>query len=688
MTDKPKFANLWRNLFLQMSSVFDTIRPPEVYSLTPPIPEVEDERRSIIPERQANRQLFEHTANLIFRYSTDPLKRNEEGLYEMPDDEVREHIEAEVAELLNRSALTSLLLMLEKDHLLKQRFLKVGSYRFVFPPLRQLNNIYLGPVQTDEFLADVHKAMKEVLTKNKAIVLHSHSKGGSFLVDFTNGAPAPEETPMNNMEAKLASIETRTMQILFEHIDRRIEHLHGKMKDEDNTDIQENIVKLEDLQEQLETGDKTVKIALGFENIKSNDPDQGFRAIRNSECAANMAATELNGGTNGNGQAKIGVIAKQYSDEQLMYRLVTAMQSLGQLLDENREIKDEWKNFFQINPRTGYINMKREMIEAYRKKDTFYESETYSSMTEEQKQEFDEKMQFFERYYNTINLVDVIKDFTAENYNQYLAKSTRTADLIKKALGAIEQPGSLPSQARETLVELSHELEISLKDSGEEVIGTTRQLIKELMDAKNVVLSICDNIGFGGLNQSSYENSATKLLDLLDISKEEWEAANESTAALENLIKTKTTAVKTSQAFKQTMLEIGDIGTKQLRHNEKVLKNAFGGDAIINADGGDETSVLFKSNRGCEFPNSTPGLEKSLLDISVNCRIRIAAIMGDISFEPISGTRKEKIITPAIRSRILKHIRTLQKAEEAHATIKAMNAHGQIAVISYKSEEI
>jgi hypothetical protein len=671
-----------------MSSVFDTIRPPETATLPPPFQNVGDERRSIIPEKQANRQLFEETANLILRYSTDPLETDVDGHFLIPDNEIREHLAAETAEMLNRDALTCLLLMLEKEVHMEDRFLKVGSYRFVFPPLRQLNNLYLGPVQTNEFLADVHMAMKEELTKNKATVLHTHSKGGAFLVDFTNGAPVPEEIPMNNMEAKLASIETRTLRILVEHISKRLEHLYAKLKDEDSYDILENILRLEDLQQHLESGEKTVKIALGFENIKSKDPEQGFWAIRNSECAANIASLELNGGTNGNGKARHSVIAKQYTDEQLMYRLVTAVQSLGQLLGQDGDVKPEWREFFQINPRTGYINMKREMIETYRKKDTFYESESYSAMTEEQKRQFDENMEFFQSYYNTINLVDVIKDFTAENFARHLSKSAERANLVKKAIFTLEKNDFSSTEARKTLVDLSDELEISLKDTGKGTIGTTRQLIKALLDANDAVLVFCDNIGFGGLNQSSYENSATKLIDLLEISDKEWEEADGNTAAVEALIKKRTAAIKTKPEFRHAMLEIGDTGTKQIRRNEEILKNTFGGDAYINADGGDETSVLYKKSEGCEYPDTTPSLEKALLEVSINCRIRIAAVMGDLSFERITGSRIEKHTPSTVRSQILRHIRTLQKAEEAHSAIKAMNARGQITVMSFKPEDI
>jgi hypothetical protein len=674
-----------------MSSTFDTIRPPEI---APNIKTTQsnisaDEKRSIIPEKQINRQLFEKLANLINRYSYDPLAKDTEGNFIMPDQYVKEYLAAEIEELLTRDALTCLLLALKKEKNLNERFLKVGSYRLVFPTLRQLNNLYLGPIQTNDFLADMHHAMKENLTKHNAIILHTHSKGGSFLIDFTNGAPVPEEIPMNNMESKLANVEISARQILNNHITTRLEHLYRKINNENGQEILENILRLTDLQQQLETGLKSVQIALGFESVRSTDPNQCFWAIRNSECAANMATldlnesqTALNNGSNNN------VIAKQYSVEQLMIHLVKAVKDLGKILNENGEVREEWEDFFVINPDTGYINMKREMIEKYRKKDTFYASDTYTSMSESEKQKFNEKIEIFKKYYNTINLVDIIKEFTAENFNQYLAAAEERATLITKALPELSAETPVSAETRAILSTISAKLEISLKDTGNNKIGTTRQFIRQLISANDALIIICDHIGFGGFNQSSYENSVTTLIDLLDISPEEWAIANGDTSALEKLVKEKTAIKKNDPTFQHAIMSIGDAGTKKIRRNEKKLQNIFGGQAFINADGGDETSVLYKKSAGCEFPDNQSELEKKLLEISVSSKIRIAAVFGDLSFEKIQGGPNSKIITPVIREQILRYIRALQTCEEAHSSIKALNARGQIAVLSYPISNI
>lgn len=634
-------------------------------------------RRSVLPPMEKKRMAFDRTLHFLHIYSSDIFAKSESGEYQVPSERIKEIIQADIAELKKQDPLINLLLLLKSESFRQEEELKVGSYMLVHPTIKQLNGIYLGPEQTDQFISELNQEIAKILTANNAVILNINYRGGCFLLKngFTN--PGLEQ---QIFEMKIQQIQRNADQILLSHIERRLSKLKQKYATEQIDKIKENIDFLEELRAQIFAEKTGVKIAIGFDNCP-RDSKEAFWGIRNAECAANKCANNLKR-ANGNSE---NIAINHYDDVEIIFQIIKASQEIAnQILDENGEIKADWQKYFSVDPQTGYIRMQSEMINIYRNFNAYLISRKFLDLSSEEKRDFEQKIKIFEKYYLTINIVDVLKNFRAARFEHYSEQINNDVNLIQEAEKAITENGFDQERLRQICATLSSRLELSVKDEGDGIIGTNRAIIGAIIREQGPKLLLSsDIIGFGGLNQQSYERSAQQLIDLLGISSDEWQECNGDDQKLKKLISKKLETARKSPQFKNTLLSIGDHGTKKIRKSQKVLHAALGGKAYINAEGGDETVALYVLDNS--QPIDLNEIERNLLAISRETRIRIAGVFGDISFSKIPQPSPLSSVPHNTREEIKAYNTASEAIEFAQSEIKALNALGlhKVSILKY-----
>ncbi len=690
------------------------IRLPETFPQQP-------ERRSSFPGMEAHRRLFAKIERIIRRYSIDPLATTEEGAYVIDGTTVKKMLEQEVRELSNLDALIPLLRILkEKEWNLNEGDKRIGAYRLVSPTIKDLNDYYLGPNQTDDYIEELHQKIEEILGQNNARVLKSHFKGGVFIIDADRIDRAEEDERGNIevLEEKLGEIQKVAREVLVGHLKKRrllLERKHimksherlelAQRRDEPNghdqqqiaekirtlskeiRKLDDNITELEEMTGAIESGEKSIDIAIGLDKLRAG-PANSYLSIRNAECAANIATLQkldpdvLNGNGKRNGVPY--VYLREYSHKELFRHLIRAQHSLVKVLNaECTEVLDDWKPFF-IMDEDGYARMNPEMINTYRHLDKYRKGDGYKAMSEEQQKAFEEKMQFFDRYYKTMNIVDFLKNFQAGSIDAYLSDIYGIIALISEAEKSLKEEKPDENRMRHLLEHTSKALEVSLKNDSpvEKRVKTTRAAIKSMMEPGLKIIIFGDNIGFGALNQSAFEQCAIELINMLGISSGEWQEITGQEGKidkkkLEEVLERKLEALHENPDFVSKMLSFDDEGTKYLRGIEEKLYRLYGGNPVIDADGGDETRAVYTEQNVPGLARKVKDPQRELLAFSVNNNIRIAARVDDFRLPAITTEQ----IQEEQRRKILELIHTMEEAEEAHTEIKALNIRGQHRII-------
>lgn len=651
------------------------------------------ERRGLDePAKQLSRRLFDRISAIVHRYSHEPLDKNEQGEYITSDEKVRKLLTQEIEELRKLDPMIPLLLELESKYQnqpVEANRLQVVSYKIINPSIKELNDVYLGPNQTDDYTEDLHSAIDVELSAHNAKLLNNHYKGGVFFVDHgpSNGHTPEQHAVM--MQAHEERIKELAKMILIRHLEKRHDDLYERVADFSLGAITENQRQLKDLIAQLQANKEKIEIAFGFEDINANGkPIDTLASILNAEREANMIAEEHKSNKK-NGRPTERKEARKYNHEKLMVELISATIELYQrILNGDGELKPEWSNFFKQTD-TLAINMRKSMIQKYRKIDQFRESGEYREMSPADCEDFERKLKVFEDYYRKINLVDVLKKTTFENTDTYLARLQRIAGLIKSSESKLAEGKPDTESLRIALCQTSAELEVSLKDEGMKTVHTTRAAIKALMagSGEEAIIAYGDNIGFAGLNQSGYENSVLSLIDSLGLTDEEIQSVlsprtsektdddkppmNINLRKLRTLVRRKLRPIKNTPEFQQILLSVGDEGTRYLRDNQAYLSSAFNGKAIASADGGDEDIVVYTKANGCDIPDDPLAIERTMFNISKNAKIRIAVVYGDMSFTPMPDYDPEVGVTPEARFENVRHLKGGQFAEFGHRRIKA-----------------
>jgi hypothetical protein len=620
------------------------------------------ERRSAHPEGEKFRAQFSILADMIHRCTVDPLAKRETGEYTYNDEKITETLAAEIETLKSQDALIGLMLLLDRekkgDKRIEKR--KVGCYKLVAPSAKALNDIYLGPTAKDEFVTELHAIIAEHLGNNQASLLRATFKTGIFEID------ADEE---NNIESKLSEIPREAANLLLKHIDKRRRSLMERLEQDGLGKIYKNIGALERLRDAITENGK-IDIAFGFDDVGKTDSDI-WMSIRNAECAANLAAignckcpTE-----NGNRENEPQLCAANYSHAAMMKALCFAYLSLSEAIDTasaEPKILDDWQPFFRYDPTSMEIRMKEEMIGKYRKLDQYRKSDEYleATRTEPEKEEFEKKLSFFEAYYKLINVIDVLKNFTAGNFDAYLKRIRRIVTLIQTAETEIQSGTPNGETKRHLLAQIKEQLESSFKDEGAKIVGTTRAMVKALMQNDQSIMIFGDAIDFGILNQRSYESSALRLFNMLDLSPEDIEKMGEDMRAFHAIVEQKTAAAASAPEFEQEILRIGDTGSRQLRKNERDLLGMLSGNPTANADGGDEATVIYNAEECGTLPEEE--ILRKIQEASYRTKMRIAVVYGMSRISPMpTGS-----VTKEHREQIIRFLTAKHRAEIEHALIK------------------
>lgn len=704
-----------------MSTSIPTIHPPAPESL--PIEESSEkrdlERRSAFPGMERHRRLFAKIEQIVRRYSIDPLATNEEGEYTADFAKVREFLEKEMKELENLDALIPLLRILrENEWNLNEGDKRIGAYRLVSPTIKELNDYYLGPNQTDDYVDELHQKIQQILGEHNAKVLKSHFKGGIFIIDV---ARIEHDEPNGHsnidvLELKLGEIQKVAKEVLLSHMKKRRQHLEkkqvqksmerlrlslgesGETGDQENEEnvrtlskeihkLEENIEELQEMCAMIESGEKSIDIAIGLDKLKEG-PQNSYLAIRNAECAANIATLQklepdiLNG--NGKKNGVPFVYMREYSHKELFKHLIRAQHNLGKIVNpENIDVYDEWKQFFMMDE-NGYVRMRPEMINTYRHVEKYRKSDEYMAMTDEEKQAFEDKLKFFDRYYKAMNIVDFLKNFQTERMEPYLSNIYRIVGLLNASEKALTEENPDEHRIRTLLEHTSKSLEVSLKNDSpvENRVRTTRAAIKAMMEPGMKVIIFGDNIGFGALNQSAFERCAIDLIGMLNIGNDEWstmitEDGTIDKAKLDVLLEKKLEALHEQPEFTRKMMAFDDTGTAYLRGVEEKMFRIYGGNPVIDADGGDETRAVYTESNVPGLTRKVKDVRRRLLKFSVDNNIRVAARADAFQLPEITTEHIQK----DQRQAILELIETMEEAEAAHTVIKADNMRGDHRIV-------
>lgn len=708
MTKGKLFDIVQCNIILTMSSYPETapVTLPSVSVGTSALkyaeekPQKTPERRDTAPREQVNRRLFERVFQYVRRYSISPTEKNGEGQYRLCNEDVRNFLTAETEDLKRQDPLIKLLTLIQSgsvDPLNDD--VRIGSYRLVSPSIKHLNDLYLGPNQTDDLVyEDLNKSIEEQLGQNTGEMISSNFKGGVFVMNFSQLRNGSGRSAEEVLDAKIEEIHQRAKALLRRHIDARLQALDRRRMDITEkmsieaaddvaanslyaqfTRVDNNIKTLEKLKWEITCGDQKVDLAFGFDRIENTDLQTLFMAIRNAECAANMAIVDAFE----NGHRK----AMMYSHESFLIEAIRTLQLLGEFdivekiqtkKGHESRIREEWKKFFYHDEK-GYVRMRPDTINIYRRLEKYRTSSDYQSMTPKQQSDFEQKMKKFGQYYMRINIVDVLKKFQEPNMEQYLSTASRIASLIARAEEALtpDENGFYKYEAmRPLLEETSEVLERSLKDEGENIIRTTRASIHHMMQPGQKLIMVTDNIGFGAINQASYEESVNKLVKLLNISNKEWDVISRDPQRLKLVVSKKLKKLRHDPTFTKTILGIGDLGTKHLRHNERRAHQLFGGPATVDSEMGDESKFYFQTEENPLIPDDEEQLKRRLLHFSMETKMRIAAILTNFHFSPLDEPIERLIVQDKTRHQILEFIGMMNWAAEAHDKIKDLNALG------------
>ncbi len=112
--------------------------------------------------------------------------------YGMPIDEmeiqyVKDFLKEDILTLKNVDAFIGLREYLQKRKIesvkpLAEDNVYVGAYKLFNPTLKDLNDKWLGPIATDDFMNELHEEIKKIDTMN---ILQNFFKGGNFLMDLS-----------------------------------------------------------------------------------------------------------------------------------------------------------------------------------------------------------------------------------------------------------------------------------------------------------------------------------------------------------------------------------------------------------------------------------------------------------------------------------------------------------------------
>jgi hypothetical protein len=673
------------------SSTIDSIVSSSSHSAGPiVIPQQSSPFVSSVAEKNAI--VVEKTNRLIDRFSR--------SIENYTNEELNAYLKEDMEELRHLDPMIPALRKIEEGSWSpNEDTIHLGTYRVSSPPIKALNDMYLGPIATDRFIDHLHAAIENTFRANFE-VLRRFFKGGTFNLKMSKTGDMVAH--LEELRKSMSTFHEKATCILQGHISEQL-NVYEQALEKQGCKVMG--LALDELETYIETrspspeqdkliasyrslryfainiaeGRIPVEISFGINETRSVSPKEISFAMCSSERAANMGTyrnyeSRKLGGTNGHERNPL----QEYAHEFLFADLIAARSKIQELAVEGEgaslRIKPEWEPFFKLD-RQGRIRMRQKMIAQLRKG------------------EYDDNLDpnaitAFFSYYSAINEVDVLRNFRVTNFDQYLKRSQQIHDLTKEAQAALDDPATPRTILESILQRTSDELEISIKNEDEKKIisRTHRAVIRALMADGPKVFFIGDHVGFGIKNIQSYEESVVHLIEKLHLTDEEMNLNTRNHRQFLSLLKQRLSEMDNS--FWETLFGIGDSGTAHLRKTEAAMVHYFDQAAISDSNGGDELPMV--------IPVPNKGLpDKSFFDVSLNretSRTEQDRLMQAVNLKlnEVAGKARLRaavvLMTEPIRTgEGDRYVRALRYAEWAHGYLKHVDG---VYVLSTLEKEL
>ncbi|MBD3328604.1 hypothetical protein GF340_04850 [Candidatus Peregrinibacteria bacterium] len=648
-------------------------------------------RRTITPDGGHMRHQFNETFNhlILESYAPDEIDP-ETGDYYYTQPEVRKYLGQDLNTLANSDPLIKLSLLIEKGEIDPENAdTYITTYKLVWPNIKSCNDLYFGQIDTNELIAKLQTMVRKELHIHGVHGLHTSFKGGVLTIEVVSESePGLNQSLidcLNQIEENSATqifLPKTISQItaLTKEVDKYNEKIKNvekyKKENSDKWDdekeqillhlieqskqIQKNIDYLLKLKNDLSSNNRC-QVNFGFASLADN-ANRPFIAIRNSECAANMAKEKQDCN-----------YAKYSHNSFLLLGLVSAAKVQATVLNETTaEIKPEWADFF-TKDKNGNVRMSQQRIRQYRKLDKYFESNEFQSLSDSEQEAEKSKFTFFGKYFRAINTADVVKPYTVANLRHYLEDVQMKVTVINEADAILNNPLEA-SKLRKTWKDLLPIMKLSAKAKSVEhngdanpnlVIGNTRSLIAKLRCPGLKLYITGDHTDFGVSNVQEYEATFLELLRLMQDTGVTKKDIEENNLRFREFVD--------STTFLAKLLSFGDAGSLLLRNAEQKLHKLVGGKLYINADGGDELIAILDFDSEHMLPSNNKDIATVLSSFATANNMRVAAYKTTLSLDPISNSEIRMKTTPinqGIRTNIVPWIRLLELDEEAHKDLK------------------
>lgn len=221
---------------------------------------LESVRRGESPEAQEIRGKFERWYQDIRALSF--LEKNPDAFTDVEKDELKDLCRESVDELrYSLSPYIAMLVELESPKWQEFNKVKLINYKTLKPSVKALNDDYLGPQLNDQYINDLHVAIRTLFSKDDVCELHSYFKGGYLMIGFNDDSNGQED-----FAEKIAEFPKIASNLLFKRLEERRLEILRIQPEKENT--------LYDIQNIINGAlpfNREIKEHLGLEDSEFND---------------------------------------------------------------------------------------------------------------------------------------------------------------------------------------------------------------------------------------------------------------------------------------------------------------------------------------------------------------------------------------------------------------------------------
>ncbi|MBT5517290.1 hypothetical protein HOK22_05310, partial [Candidatus Peregrinibacteria bacterium] len=401
------------------------------------------------------------------------------------------------------------------------------------------------------------------------------------------------------------------------------------------------------------------ELSYGISDLEEHTPEAGYMALMEAEQAANINKLRRE---SQHGPERDNL--QEYSDLHLFSDLARAQRTLQKDMIVDGKIRPNWTKFYYLDDK-GYVRMQAAALVAYRKF-----SGDYSTLSDRNA----EKFTYFGKYYDAINVIDVIKVPYTDAYEKRVEKVVGLIKKIQDCLNEAPTKGFVTmseSQALKTarqkhlltlIGQAIAELEVDMKDQGQGLTKTKAAFIKALCAGGAKAITFADICGFGAINTQEMEADVIEIFEELGLNfaemksaaNDEWADHVESQIASADPIK-----------LKELRKKMCDEGSEFIRGTEIDLdKKLNSGDGCSDASGGDELNRVDKIDDLEKAADAFADRARAIIDED-KLPVRIATVFTDLDFS--------KGPVETMRAKIIQLISFIKWGEDMHSNLKAAN---------------